>query len=48
MDGKTFVKVAKDCQLLKYATVTDIDLLFAKVKTKGARRITMTQFAQAL
>lgn len=41
MEGKTFAKVAKDCSLLdKRLTVTDIDLIFAKVKAKGARKIT--------
>ena len=40
MEGKTFAKLAKDCNLLdKMVTVTDIDLIFAKVKAKGARKI---------
>jgi hypothetical protein len=40
MEGKTFAKLAKDCNLLdKKVTVTDIDLIFAKVKVKGARKI---------
>ena len=49
MEGKTLVKVAKDCSLLdKLVTTTDIDLIFAKVKTKGAKKITYQQFCSAL
>ena len=49
MDGKTLAKLAKDCHLLdKKLTVTDIDLIFAKVKTKGARKITPEQYVAAL
>ena len=49
MEGKTLVKVAKDCCLLdKHFTTTDIDLIFAKVKTKGAKKITFQQFTSAL
>ena len=49
MEGKTFAKLAKDCNLLdKKFTVTDIDLIFAKVKTKGARKITPEQYVAAL
>ena len=49
MEGKTLVKVAKDCSLLdKHLTTTDIDLIFAKVKTKGAKKITFQQFSSAL
>jgi hypothetical protein len=41
MEGKAFAKVAKDCKLLdKKLTATDVDLIFAKVKTKAERRIT--------
>jgi hypothetical protein len=40
MDGKTFAKFAKDCGILdKKLTTTDIDLTFAKVKAKDARKI---------
>jgi hypothetical protein len=40
MEGKTLVKFAKDCGLLdKHLTTTDIDLIFAKVKTKGSKKI---------
>jgi len=40
LDGKTFAKLSKDCKLLdKKLTATDIDLIFAKVKDKAARKI---------
>ena len=40
MDGKVFAKVAKDCKLLdKKLTSTDVDLIFAKIKDKSARKI---------
>jgi hypothetical protein len=45
MEGKTFAKLAKDCALLdKKLTATDMDLIFAKIKTKAARKITFAQF----
>jgi p25-alpha len=49
MDGKTFAKFAKDCKILdKKLTATDIDLIFAKVKDKTARRITLPQFLNGI
>ncbi len=49
MDGRQFAKLAKDCKLLdKKLTATDIDLTFAKVKDKTARKITFAQFKQAI
>ena len=45
MDGKTFAKLSKDCNLLdKKLTSTDVDLVFAKIKDKSARKITFDQF----
>lgn len=42
MEGKTLAKLAKDTKILdKKLTATDIDLIFAKVKTKGARKINL-------
>lgn len=39
MDGKTFAKVAKDCHLIDAKlTATDVDLIFAKIKTSSAVR----------
>lgn len=49
MEGKAFAKCAKDTKLLdKKLTATDVDLTFAKVKDKTARRITFTQFKAGL
>jgi hypothetical protein len=49
MDGKTFAKLCKDCKLLdKKFTATDVDLIFAKVGTKGQRTISFAQFNAAL
>lgn len=49
MDGKTLAKLAKDTKILdKKLTSTDIDLIFAKVKAKAARKITLPQFMDAI
>lgn len=49
MDGRTLVKFAKDSKLIdKKLTATDVDLIFAKVKDKAARKITFYQFEHAL
>lgn len=49
MDGKTFAKFSKDTKILdKKLTATDIDLIFAKVKDKTARKITFDQFKKAI
>ena len=49
MEGKTFAKMAKDCKILdKNLTATDIDLIFAKVKDKAARKINFTQFSAGI
>jgi len=49
MDGKTFAKSAKDCKILdKKLTATDIDLIFAKVKDKTARKINYAQFQKGV
>lgn len=43
------VKLCKDCGLVDKAfTTTDVDLIFAKVKAKTARKITFQQFVMAL
>jgi len=49
MESKQFVKLFRDTKLLdgKY-TQTDADLIFTKVKSKGAKRITFEQFNLAL
>ena len=49
LDGKSFAKLVKDCKLIdKTFTATDVDLMFAKVKSAAARRITAQQFEEAL
>jgi len=49
LDGKGFAKLCKDCGLLdKMFTPADADILFAKVVTKGQRRINFQQFEDAL
>eukprot|EP00930_Biecheleria_cincta_P038647 TRINITY_DN26552_c0_g1_i1.p1 TRINITY_DN26552_c0_g1~~TRINITY_DN26552_c0_g1_i1.p1 ORF type:complete len:405 (-),score=74.14 TRINITY_DN26552_c0_g1_i1:166-1380(-) len=49
MDGKTFIKICKDVGLVdRKFTPTDCDLIFAKVVTKGQRRIDFHQFQNAL
>lgn len=49
IDGKTFAKMAKDCKVInKQCTNTDIDLIFAKVKERSARKINYQQFLAAL
>lgn len=45
METRACLKLAKDCGLLcKKLTTTDIDIVFAKTKTKGKRKINFDQF----
>ena len=47
MDGKTFAKFTKDEKLItKKLTTTDVDLIFAKIKTKGSRKINCAEFLE--
>mmetsp|Transcript_22166 Transcript_22166/g.39860 ORF Transcript_22166/g.39860 Transcript_22166/m.39860 type:complete len:1016 (+) Transcript_22166:20-3067(+) len=49
MDGKSFVKLCKDCNLIDSClSAIDTDLIFAKVVRKGQRRIALQQFEEAL
>ncbi|KAJ8383675.1 hypothetical protein AAFF_G00216460 [Aldrovandia affinis] len=50
LNGKSFVKLCKDCHVIdgKNVTSTDVDIVFSKVKAKTARVITFEQFNQAL
>jgi len=49
MEGKQFAKLIKDLKLLdKSITSTDVDLIFAKIKDKTARRINFQEFANGL
>lgn len=44
MDNSHFSKMLKECKIVdaKY-TATDVDLLFSRIKSKGARKITFQQ-----
>ena len=45
MDNSHFSKMCKECKIIdKSWTSTDCDLLFNKIKSKGARKITFSQF----
>jgi hypothetical protein len=50
MEGKSFAKLAKDCNLLdKALTAADVDLIFAKAKTnKTERKIGFAEFIHAV
>ncbi|XP_061211081.1 tubulin polymerization-promoting protein family member 2-like [Neopsephotus bourkii] len=50
MSGKNFSKMCKECGVMdgKAVTSADIDIVFNKVKAKGARTITFAEFQQAM
>jgi hypothetical protein len=49
IDNAKFAKLARDCGLLStLCTPTDVDLIFSKSKTPGARKLTFAQFKSAL
>uniref|UniRef100_A0A671LUU8 Tubulin polymerization-promoting protein-like n=1 Tax=Sinocyclocheilus anshuiensis TaxID=1608454 RepID=A0A671LUU8_9TELE len=50
MNGKNWSKLCKDCGVIdgKGITLTDVDIVFSKVKSKSARTITYSQFKEAL
>ncbi|XP_073781697.1 tubulin polymerization-promoting protein isoform X2 [Danio rerio] len=50
MNGKNWSKLCKDCGVIdgKTITLTDVDIVFSKVKIKSARTITYSQFREAL
>eukprot|EP00961_Rhodomonas_salina_P095879 1289639-Rhodomonas_salina.1 len=49
MNGRSFLKVSKDCGLLdKQLTATDVDLIFGKIKNITERRINYEQFLDGL
>eukprot|EP00892_Ulva_mutabilis_P004520 jgi/Ulvmu1/243/UM001_0247.1 len=49
IDGAKFAKLCRECKLLgKSFTATDCDLIFSKVKAKGARKIGFTEYQAAL
>ncbi|GCB68968.1 hypothetical protein scyTo_0012345, partial [Scyliorhinus torazame] len=50
MNGKNWSKLCKDCNVIdgKNVTITDVDIVFSKVKAKSFRTITFDQFKDAL
>ncbi|EEQ99386.1 tubulin polymerization promoting protein, putative, partial [Perkinsus marinus ATCC 50983] len=50
MDGRQFAKLCKDCQIVEKGSlsVNDIDIIFAKVRSRGERKIEFGQFMEAL
>lgn len=49
MDGKSFVKLLKDCRLIDTVlTATDADILFVKVVPRTLRRMTLQHFKEAM
>jgi hypothetical protein len=49
LDSGKFSKLCKECKLFtKSFTTTDADIIFAKAKAKGKRKITFAEFEQAL
>ncbi|KAF6127859.1 tubulin polymerization promoting protein [Phyllostomus discolor] len=50
MHGKNWSKLCKDCQVIdgKNVTITDVDIVFSKIKGKSCRTITFEQFKEAL
>lgn len=50
MHGKNWSKLCKDCQVIdgKNVTITDVDIVFSKIKGKSSRTITFEQFKEAL
>ncbi|XP_062246645.1 tubulin polymerization-promoting protein family member 3 [Platichthys flesus] len=50
LNGKNWAKLCKDCKIIdgKSVTVTDVDIVFSKVKQKTSRVITFEEFHRAL
>lgn len=49
INNKNFSKLCKDCKVIGgKCTSTDVDIVFSKVKSKGAQKMNFTQFCQAL
>ncbi|KAJ3598614.1 hypothetical protein NHX12_002119 [Muraenolepis orangiensis] len=50
MHGKNWSKLCKDCNVIdgKSITLTDVDIVFTKVKKKSCRNITFEEFKTAL
>jgi len=49
INNKNFSKLCKDCKVIGgKCTSTDVDIVFSKVKSKGAQKMNFSQFCQAL
>ncbi|CAB1434075.1 unnamed protein product [Pleuronectes platessa] len=50
LNGKNWAKLCKDCKIIdgKSVSVTDVDIVFSKVKQKTSRVITFEEFHRAL
>jgi len=49
MDNVHFAKLCRDCGLLdRHFTTVDVDLIFSKAKTRGARKISFSEFHDCL
>uniref|UniRef100_A0A1D1ZMW7 EF-hand domain-containing protein n=1 Tax=Auxenochlorella protothecoides TaxID=3075 RepID=A0A1D1ZMW7_AUXPR len=48
MTNTQFVKLVRTCPGLSHLQVTDLDIIFAKIKSKGERTISFDQFVEAL
>ncbi|XP_006008533.1 tubulin polymerization-promoting protein [Latimeria chalumnae] len=50
LHGKNWSKLCRDCNVIdaKSVTITDVDIVFTKVKGKSSRTITFDQFQDAL
>lgn len=49
MNGRTFVKIFKDCKLVdSKLSTTGLDIIFSKIKTKGKLKITPAQFIKGV
>lgn len=51
LDGRSFVKIFKDANLIKsksHLTVTGLDIIFNKIKTKGKKKIDFDQFQDGI
>ena len=49
MNGRTFVKVFQDTDLIGKGLISnDLDIIFSKIKTKGALKINLMQFKEGV
>eukprot|EP00916_Digyalum_oweni_P003533 GHVL01006356.1.p2 GENE.GHVL01006356.1~~GHVL01006356.1.p2 ORF type:complete len:145 (+),score=31.29 GHVL01006356.1:96-530(+) len=49
MEGRDFVKLCKTAKVVdSKCTATDVDLIFAKIKPKGGRKISFNEFYEGL